>query len=230
MDAAQGAAAAGKASVANATGAEVKAREKVHDLVVEIRDDVKLGYPDDKKIANAFGAGTKLGKLVTDPLLAAANAVIGAYESEDDDLAKRAKAAGVTAARINQLKKARDALSGGGRGPGREHRQAQEHQRRQADPARRGDEGRRPHPQGRRRALPQGSEGARRLRERRRPPRPEEARPKAPAPHAALATDRLTSAGPRAASAPSAARPAAASEAHAPRWPESDLQDAGSDF
>jgi hypothetical protein len=111
LDTARGAAAAGKASVASATSAEDAAREKVYDLIIDIRNDVKLGYPDDKKIARAFGSGTKLGKTVTDPLLAAATAVIGAYESAADDFGKRAKAAGVTAARITQLKKAREALS-----------------------------------------------------------------------------------------------------------------------
>src|SRR5206468_4702602 len=105
---ATGAVTAAKASVGAATAKETAARKKLFDALVQIRDEVRLAYPDDKAIARAFGVGKGLSPKLTGPLLAAADGIIEAFA--DAAFTARAKAAGVTSARTAALKRLRDAL------------------------------------------------------------------------------------------------------------------------
>jgi hypothetical protein len=105
--AASGNVSAGKAAVRAATSSEVAARQKLYGLIIGIRDDIKLAYPADKSIGKAFGVGTKVRDHITKDLLDTADSIAASFGSE---FTKQAKDAGVTAARIAQLGKARDAL------------------------------------------------------------------------------------------------------------------------
>ncbi|HEY4120937.1 MAG TPA: hypothetical protein VGM56_23905 [Byssovorax sp.] len=107
---AKGAVKAGKAAVGSATQAEQAARTKLFGLLAAIRDDVKLGYPSDAPLQEAFGVGQRLTDRATKKLLDAADAVAAAYEDDETDYAARAKAVGVTPARVASLAKARAAL------------------------------------------------------------------------------------------------------------------------
>ena len=80
---------AGKAAVGSATQAEQAARTTLFGLLAAIRDDVKLGYPDDAPLQEAFGVGQRLTDRATKKLLDAADAVAAAYQDDETDYAAR---------------------------------------------------------------------------------------------------------------------------------------------
>jgi hypothetical protein len=91
-----------------ATEREVAARARLYELLVEVRDNVKLSFRKDDALARAFAHGRRLNKGQTPGLLAAAALVIESYE--EAALRKRVAEAGVTAAKIKEITRARDAL------------------------------------------------------------------------------------------------------------------------
>ncbi len=99
-----------KESVKSATRTEEQLRAELFDALTEIRDEVKLAHTEDQAIGRSFGVGTKLKQGSTPDLLAAAGAVIVAYD--DAALRRAASEAGVTPARIKALASLRDALAG----------------------------------------------------------------------------------------------------------------------
>lgn len=101
--------AVGQRAVAAATRLEVMLRRRLFHALVTIRDDVRLGYPDDRSLARAFGAGASPSPTSTPELLAAASAVTEAYGIVANRRA--ALETGVTPARITRVATLRAALA-----------------------------------------------------------------------------------------------------------------------
>jgi hypothetical protein len=99
-------------AVKSATRDEVGQRKKVFDSVTSIREDVKLAFPKDKPLAQAFASGMRISEKSTPQLLLAAGGILAAY-SDKEHPAYRAAAldAGVTPKRIDELMSQRDALA-----------------------------------------------------------------------------------------------------------------------
>ena len=96
-------------SMLMATNTEVAHRKIVMGVFTGIRGDITTTYPDNRPLGRAFGVGFKATLKSTPSLLTAATNVIEAFE--DPANRKLAIDAGVTAARIAQLKRAHDALA-----------------------------------------------------------------------------------------------------------------------
>jgi hypothetical protein len=91
------------------TAAEVEARGKLHGLLVDLRDNVKLTFRGKPELARAFGFGQRISKQQTPSLLSAAGLALESYEKAT--LRKQVAEAGVSTATMKQIAKARDALA-----------------------------------------------------------------------------------------------------------------------
>jgi hypothetical protein len=86
---------------------EKSARAPLRAALKSIRADVAETFPDDADLQRAFGRGKNLDSDSTTILVRAAGDVAGAFEANPDAV----KSAGVSAARIADVTKLRDALA-----------------------------------------------------------------------------------------------------------------------
>lgn len=109
----KGQVAAGRTQVGTSTADEAKVRAALVADFTAVRDEIKIAHDGDKALHRVFGVGAKLSPRSTPSVLAAAGAMIAAFEDQGSpEHREKAEEAGVSQARITRMEKLRDLLAG----------------------------------------------------------------------------------------------------------------------
>lgn len=107
--AASGGSITGVALQAKATISESARREVLHQVLSDVRSEVKVAYKNDRSIGRAFGVGFVLAQRSTPSLLKVGNAVLVSWR--DPELRRAAERAGIDEARMGVIADQVQALS-----------------------------------------------------------------------------------------------------------------------